>query len=181
MSDGERRSRVTRRRLVTDGIAVTVGAGLLGTGPATAEERVGVETDVSPRTVDGLTTQDSLSTTSSTKTAGYYVESTDALGNTNWKWYNYTSWEYTGDELLWANSVGENGQANKLWSFVGQYYEDLAYKENSDGTRVAATTTQVGEYDHPTDHAYPWVQVYVNGNGEHGLDDYGANWPDDTT
>ncbi|MFC7079416.1 hypothetical protein [Halorussus caseinilyticus] len=142
---------------------------------------MGIVTDVAAPEVEGLTVNDTaVSTSGTTDTIGYYVQSKDSLGTINWKWMNYTSWEYTGDELLWANSVGENKKVNKLWSFVGQEKEELEYRDNNDGKRVSALTTQVGEYDHPTDHALPWVRVSVNGAGDHGMDAYGSSYYDDT-
>lgn len=193
MSDSNQNSTVTRRQVVKDGVTVTIAAGLLGTGTVAADGdgttgegdskqtiEVGVVTDVSAAEVDEITTEESSVTPSgTTNTVGYYVQSEDALGTINWKWMNYTSWEYTGDELLWANSVGENKKVNKLWSFVGHEHEEEEYRENNDGVRVSALTTQVGEYDHPTDHSLPWVRVSVNGAGDHGMDEYGSSYWDD--
>lgn len=188
MPDDSQTPTKTRRSVLKNGLVVTVVGGLLGGQPVTAASgdddstiEVGLVTDVSSSEAASLTTDETdLTTSGTTDTVGYYVQSTDSLGTINWKWMNYTSWEYTGDELLWANSVGENKKVNKLWSFVGQYKEKRNYRENQDGTRTSATTTQVGEYDHPTDHALPWVRVYVNGAGDHGLDEYGSSYWDDT-
>jgi len=185
------RQSVTRRRIVKDGIAATLVFGTVGKASADASSnesespgsdstKEAKNTGVRVKKEDTIQGNGGIRTAASTPdSTGYAVQGTNLLGDVLYEWEVYVNWEYDSSipELINATVFGEDGEKSKNgWSFQGQYYSDVEYRQNSDGTDIAALCTAVGEYDNPVDHAYPYCKIYVDSEGNENLDEHGTNW-----
>lgn len=198
MKDREKRSKtITRRGIVKNGVAVVLGIG--GVGQVTAQDsddetivattkrksdtdsghteiiEVSVDRDVSVSEVtppSGIKI-DTASSKSTVSLVAYSVKSSHAIFGLNYEWEVNVIWEHTGSEILEIDVWGQNEGTGNNWSYVGPYLEDIDYRR-SGGVIKSALCEKWGEYTHPLDWASPWCEVYVNGQGEDQLEDYGG-------